>query len=729
MAKITAAQTAGFCPGVYKAISMLNEVLDKGEKSVGTLGLIIHNRQVVSEFESRGVKVFEKTGDIKECDCVVIRAHGVAPSVYSSLAGSGLRYIDTTCPYVKKIHRLVRRKKDEGYDIIIIGDKNHPEVEGINGWCDDEALIVGTEEEAYDFKANVENAVSKNAGCINMDGIEDKKGIKKTCIVAQTTITNETWERITGILAEKLNEPEIHKTLCRASTKRQEEAAALSSSSDMMIVIGSKESSNTNKLFEICSSRCPETYRIETAADIPPDAGKGRRLKTIGITAGASAPEKIIREVIDKMIERFDSDEPEIDFQEALENSMIALRSGSVIRGRVFAYNDSEVFVDIGYKADGIIALADYSNEPDFDPKKSIRIGEEIEVYVVRVNDGDGNVILSKKKADAIKQNDFIEEACKENKTINVKVTAVVNSGVLAGPQGAEIFIPASQLGDRYISDLSGYLGKEIKIRLLEYNRQKRSYVGSERAVLKEEQEEKAKELWETIEAGRIYKGTVRNIADFGVFVDIGGADGLIHISELSWKRFGHPSEVLKTGDVAEVRVLDFDRDNKRISLSYRRPEDDPWNIGANLPREGDIIEGEVVKLLPFGAFVAIVPGIDGLVHISKISEKRISKPGEILKTGQKVKAKVMEVNAGQKKISLSIVDAEENITEKYKTSETAPEDGDSGIDEKTGEAVAGKADQAIKEEEKAEVPDKEAIQEEKTQEPDTEGTEGIDKQ
>ena len=628
--EIIIAKTAGFCFGVDKAVSAVNRLIEQNSKPIYTLGPIIHNEQVVNRLKSKGVREIKDIRDTDGDGIVVIRAHGVGPDVYEDIRKSRLEVVDATCPYVKKIQELVQKKYNEGYRIVIIGDKEHPEVRGINGWCNNSAYIVNTIKDA-------------EAIDINLD---------KLCVVAQTTITREKWDAINDYLDLNFTNIARYDTICGATGRRQQEAAEIARNVDAMIVIGSSRSSNTQKLYEICCKYCARTYKIETSGDLPLEDIKN--LNKIGVTAGASTPDWIIKEVIEKMSE-FNTQENEMSFKEAFEDSLVTLRSGEIVEGKIIGFNNTEVFVDMGYKSDGIIPMEEFTDDPDFNPEESLKIGDRIEVYIQRVNDGEGNVLLSKRKVDALKSWDNIEKAYENKTPVKARVVEVVKGGVIANSGGTRIFVPASQLSDRYVKDLNEFMKQVINVRIIELNKQKRKVVGSQRVLLEEEKKIKEKETWDSIEVGKVFKGTVKSFTDFGAFVDIGGVDGLVHISELSWTKVKHPSEVLKIGQQVEVKVLDIDREKKRISLGYRKPEDNPWYNIEQKYKVGDVVKGTVVRLVPFGAFVELEKGVDGLVHISQISSVRIAKPDDVLKIGQTVEAKVIELDAEAKRISLSI--------------------------------------------------------------------------
>ena len=683
--EILLAKSAGFCFGVNNAVKMVYNLMNKKEGRIYTLGPIIHNEQVVSELKEKGIGIIS---DVKEAAgpaeagekaVVVIRAHGVPPGIYEEAGKCNLGLVDATCPYVMKIHKLVREKYREGYKIVIAGDKQHPEVTGINGWCDNTAFVANNPEDMEAFDECAE----------------------KCCLVAQTTITEEKFESIYNKLKEKCKNVIKFDTICSATSSRQKEAGEIARKSDMMLVIGSKKSSNTQKLYEIGKLYCPKTYFIETSGDLPPI--NINEIKTLGITAGASTPERIIKEVTDKMeelnkqekdvsIQEENKQEKDLNFQDAFEGSIVTLNSGEIVKGKIIGFNNAEIYVDLGYKSDGIIPTGEYSDDPDFKPETDIKIGEEIEVYIVRVNDGEGNVMLSKKKVDSMRSIDSLEEAYTNKTPVTGKVVEVTNGGIIASIKGVRVFIPASQIAERYVKDLNEYLRQTVTVRIIEFNRQKRKMVGSRKVILTEERERAEEEFWSNIEVGKKYDGTVKSLTDFGAFVDIGGVDGLVHVSEISWSKIKHPSDVLKTGDKVQVTVLSFDRERKRISLGMRREEDNPWYKAEEKYKVGDVVKGTVVRLVPFGAFVELEKGLDGLVHISQISSVRIAKPGDVLKTGQEVEAKIVEFNKEAKKISLSIKEVNPIDPEPAAVPETEAEKVGEQVPEKTGGKAEEKA-------------------------------------
>lgn len=636
--EIVVAKSAGFCFGVNNAVKLVNELIQTEKLGIYTYGPIIHNDQVVEQLTAMGVEAVGDLDNVISGRHIVIRAHGVAPQIYEEINNKGMILNDATCPYVKKIHNLVNEKSNQGYDIIIVGDREHPEVVGINGWCGGKASVVDSMED--------------------VDKLEIYNG--KICVVSQTTLARQKWNNIIAYLKKKYAGVEEYDTICSATSTRQNEACEISKQVDMMIIIGGRHSSNTQKLYDICKKNCVLTYKVETSGELPPVDIK--KIKKIGISAGASTPDWVIEEVIKKMSDlnnqpkvEMEEKESEMNFADAFEKSMVTLRDGDVVTGKVIGYNSNEIFVDLGYKCDGIIPFEEYTDELDFKVENEVKVGEKIEVYVKRVNDGEGNVLLSKKHLDALKSWDEIKKAYEDKTPVRAIVIEVVNGGVIASANGVRIFVPASQISDRFVKELSEFLRKPISIRIIEFNEAKRKLVGSAKAILDEEKEKKSKEFWDAAEVGKIYSGVVKSLTNFGAFVDIGGVDGLIHISELSWSRIKHPSEVLKVGDNVQVTILEIKPENKKISLGYRKKENNPWVKASEKYKVGDVVNVKVLRFAPFGAFVELEEGIDGLVHISQISSKRLAKPEEVLTLGMMAEAKILEFDLESKKISLSI--------------------------------------------------------------------------
>lgn len=645
MSNIRVAESAGFCFGVKRAIEMAYEAIGV-EPKLYSYGQLIHNKTVTDDLASKGLEIVESLDGLTE-GTLLIRSHGVGKALYDEAEAKGLKILDGTCPFVKKIHNIVHEKLAEGMGIIIVGDGTHPEVIGINGWCENAAVILEDEEAAKTKE------------------IPEKE---KYAVVVQTTFRQAKFDKILEILQDRGVNMEVHNTICSATEKRQTEAEELSKTVDKMIVIGGKNSSNTQKLVEICAKNCGNTVHIETICDLVlNNFGKDDK---IGITAGASTPPAIIKEVVVTMSEALENavqnlgGSEEATFEQMLEESLVTLHTGDVVKGTVIQVVNEEVSVNLGFKSDGIIARGEFSSDPTVIPSKTVQPGDEIEVFVVRVNDGDGNVMLSRKRIEAQKGIEEIEAAYNEKAVVTGTVTNVVKGGLIAVVNGVNVFIPSSQVSNRFIEDLSVFNGQELEFNIIEVDRVKRRFIGGRKALVEQEIAAKRAALFETIQAGSRVNGTVSRLTDFGAFVDLGGVDGLIHISEMSWGRISNPKEVLKEGQEVEVFVLDVDKEKGKISLSLKDADKNPWKLAAEKYAVGSIVEGKVVRMVPFGAFVELEPGVDGLVHISQIANKHVVKPEDELKVGEIINVKVLEVNPEQKKISLSKRQADAPVEE-----------------------------------------------------------------
>lgn len=623
---VVLAESAGFCFGVKRAVDCVYDKLDSGK--IYTYGPIIHNKQVIGDLEKHGVGVIEDVNEISDGE-VIIRSHGVPPHIYEELREKGLKYTDCTCPFVKKIHNIVKKSyEDEHRSIIIIGNGTHPEVIGINGWCSNTAVIINSVEEAKAFKP-------------------DKT--KKWALVVQTTFQIDVFNEIISALGDDFEDLKLYNTICNATAERQEEAVEIAKKVDYMIVLGDKKSSNTRKLYEISKKYCKNTFLCESIEDLRLNISSND--VKIGITAGASTPPVIIKEAVNAMSETN-------NFMEMVDATLVSLHTGQVVKGKVINVSDTgSVYVDLGYKSDGIITKAEFSDDPNVEPADVVKPGDEISVFVIRVNDGDGNVLLSKKKVDAVKGYDEIEKAYNEKQTVKGKVVETVKGGLMALVNGIKVFVPSSQISNRYVEDLSAFVGKEFDFDVLEYNTEKarpRIVIGR-KALAQKEIDEKRKQIFDSIKVGDKIQGTVSRIVDFGAFVDLGGVDGLIHISEMSWGRVKKVSDVLQEGQTVTVTVLGVDPEKGKISLSLKDMDADPWKNAAEKYAVGSIVTGKVVRMTSFGAFVELEDGVDGLVHISQIAYKHVDKPEDELTIGQEISAKVTELDLENKKISLSI--------------------------------------------------------------------------
>jgi len=651
---IKIAETAGFCFGVKRAVDEVYKRVENGEK-IATLGDIIHNPQVVSDLRDKGVYSYDDIEQIPEGVKVVIRTHGVGRDIVERLNERGFEIIDLTCPFVKKIHNIVSEHYNKGYDIIIVGDENHPEVKGINGWCDYKSSVI--------YENNYKNLE-----------ISGKSGV---CIVAQTTINREIFGQIVKFIKNTCQNPLIFDTICNATKCRQDETRKLASESDLMIVVGGRNSSNTAKLYEISASVCKKTLYVEAPSEIPDGLTKYKR---IGITAGASTPGRIIEEVVRVMDENVRNEETFEELFKQYEGKTV--NNGDILEGTVVEVRNNEIIVDLGgFKYNGQLAADQLTDDPAQKPSDIVKAGDSIKVYVVGVNDAEGKVVLSRKKIVQQESWNNVKAAFDAGEVLEGKIIKAVKGGVIALANESQVFIPARQASAKFVQDLTTLIGTTVRFKLIEADEKRRRVVGSVRKIAEEEKKAKEDAFWADAEVGKRYSGVVKSITNFGVFVDIGGVDGLVHISELSWNKIGHPSELVSEGDVLDVYIKDINAETKKISLGYKKTEDNPWVIAESKYNVGDVISCKIVRILPFGAFAEIIPTVDGLIHISQIADRRIEKPEDVLEIGQVVDAKITEINWEAKKISLSIraliAPAVEEVVEEAPVEEAAEEDGE----------------------------------------------------
>jgi (E)-4-hydroxy-3-methyl-but-2-enyl pyrophosphate reductase len=734
---IVRAEKGGFCFGVRRAVDAVYKEAE-GDRPVFTWGPIIHNAQVVGRLEELGVKAAERPEDIPEGSTVVIRSHGVGEDVIQKCGERGLEVVDATCPCVKRIQAKAVECSRRGVPVVIIGEREHPEVEGIAGWCGGLAHVVHSEE---DVAALPE--------------------MPRACVVAQTTTPRKLWERLVALLSEKIAEPEVFPSICNATEERQGEAAELAGQVDCIVVVGGRNSSNTKKLYEICSRACPRTLWVGEASELP--EGSFRGCERAAIISGASTPDWIIEEVCAKMSEMDNRDDevreetaapaaepageqeapetvPEADaaeqeavpgeaseaesapdaepaekpkaarkakpkavesepeaeaqsepapkaeqeaapeageeaeaesappppakprnsFEEAFEKTMKPIHAGQVVKGTIVQVTADEVCVNIGYKADGVITKDEYSSDPSVDLLKEAHEGDEIEVEILRINDGEGNVALSLKNLEIKRGWKQIMEDFEAGNIVKGMGKQVVKGGLIALIYGVRAFIPASQLDSRYVEDIAEYVNKELELKILEVEKHRHRVVASRKAVLETERQKHESEIWDMLKTheGEMTRGIVRRLTDFGAFVEVAGVDGLVHVTDLAWGRVKHPRDVVAVGDEIDVVVLRVDTERKRLSLSAKQAKPRPWDTAPEKYHSGEIVEGKVVRIVSFGAFVELEPGLDGLVHISQVSDRHIEKVEDVLRPDQMVMVKILDVNPADKRISLSIREA-----------------------------------------------------------------------
>ena len=632
---IKIAESAGFCFGVNRAVELVEQEAQKGG-SVVILGPIIHNRHAVAYFEQMGVGVIASPEEAQEGATVIIRSHGVGKAVVDALEERRVAIVDATCPFVKRIHSIVQNAWQEGRLPVIIGTPSHPEVEGIAGWCGDCRVFASVSELEEWAKS----------GEISLDS--------PICMVSQTTSTENLWKLCVNFAKKEFTNAKIFDTICRATECRQSEAAQLSQNCQAMVVVGDASSSNTGRLAQICREHCGKVVLVDNATELQPEFFRG--VTNVGITAGASTPAWIIKEVNNTMSEIITTDAvQEESFEALLEQSIKTLNTGDKVLGIVTGIGATEVQIDLGTKHAGYIPYDEVSTDPSVKPEDILKVGDEIEVFVVRVNDQEGTCQLSKKKLDGMKVWDDMAAYAEDKTTVEGTITEENKGGLVATVKGIRVFIPASQSGIAKGGDMTGMVGKTVSLKITEVNRARRRVIGSIRAVASEERKAAQEKIWGTIEVGAKYHGTVKSLTSYGAFVDIGGVDGMVHVSELSWNRIKTPADVVKVGDEIDVYVISFDPEKRKISLGYKTAEMNPWNQFMTQYNIGDVVDAKVVKLMTFGAFAEILPGVDGLIHISQIADRRIEKPGDVLTEGQNVQVKITDVDAENKRISLSI--------------------------------------------------------------------------
>ena len=636
MKEIIRAENSGFCFGVKRAIDIAYEQIELNkDRNIYTIGQLIHNKNVTDSLEEKGLLIIDKIDNAKENSVIIVRSHGETKDFFSEAQKRNIELIDATCPLVKRIHEFVEEAYSKGKKIIIIGDKNHPEVIATNGWCDNKAIIINSKNEAKEILGD------------------------NYFIVCQTTIIKEMLEEVIEVLNDNKVKYELKNTICNATKERQESCAKLSKEVDCMVVIGGHNSSNTKKLYEIASKHCKNTKFIENISNLP--LKDMQKCNKIGVAAGASTPECIIKEVIASMSENITENfekNPMLDLMDEIDKSLRLPRNGEIVDGKVHQVTDNEVIVNIGCKKDGIIPKEEVSLEEGQTLKDLFKEGEDIQAKVIKTDDVDGGIILSKKKLEINGNWNEINEALEDKSSISVKLIKAVNGGVIAAYKEVSGFIPLSQLSDKYVEKADEYIGQVMDVKVTRVDMRRGRAVFSHKAVLLEEKRKVIAEVWSNLNVDDIVEGKVMRFTDYGAFVDIGGVDGLLHISEISWGKLKHPQEVLKIGDIINVKILAMNEEKGKISLGLKQTMPEPWTVIEKKYEIGQIVSGKVVQIKEYGAFIELEAGLDGLVHISEIANKRVSNVSEELELGQDVEAKILELDVDRKRISLSIKDA-----------------------------------------------------------------------
>ena len=667
MKELRVAESAGFCFGVRRSVEMAEALLQEGP--CASFGMLIHNTDVVESLAQRGMRTVDQVEEVEEGERVLIRAHGVPPQTLEALKNRKALVQDATCPKVMHIHRIVEQASSAGRFIIIIGMKQHPEVEAISARC--ERCVI------------LENAAETE------NWLEAHKMLwdQPLTVVVQTTQTKNNFDECVKAIKKRCTNAEISDTICFATSTRQEEAAALSQDCDAMIVIGGRHSANSLHLAEICRQSCENVQFIERPEEL--DFSIIKKSPVVGLTAGASTPAWIIKEVVNKMsdeirVEEIQEEaaaaetpvaepaeaqaaeqaaeavaeapavEKELSFDEMLEETLKTIYNGEKVSGTVVSITGTEVSVDLGAKYSGFIPTTEFT-EAGMKVEDAVKVGDTIEAIVVRVNDVEGTAMLSKRRLDAAKAWNDVEDAVESNAILEGTVTEENKGGIVVNVSGVRVFVPASQTDLPREAELSQLLHKTVRLRITEVNRARKRVVGSIRRVAQAERRERVEKLWSEMEVGKKYHGVVKSLTSYGAFVDIGGVDGMVHVSELSWGRIHQPSEVVSVGDEIDVYVINFDREKRKISLGYKDPDANPWTMFTNRYAVGDTAEVKIVKLMSFGAFAEVLTGVDGLIHISQIAYHRIEKPEDVLRVGDVVDAKITAIDEEKHKISLSI--------------------------------------------------------------------------
>ncbi|MDR3178441.1 MAG: bifunctional 4-hydroxy-3-methylbut-2-enyl diphosphate reductase/30S ribosomal protein S1 [Oscillospiraceae bacterium] len=641
---INVSKRIGYCFGVERAIDIVYKLLDEGKK-VATFGRIVHNSFLNEKLLNKGVLVVSSFSELKNNTVIVIRAHGAKKDFINKIVKKNIEYKDATCPFVKKIHSIVADINENGI-ILIAGDKTHPEVEGIISYC------------------NCKNFTFKNGEELKLllSKLNFEEEDLEIFVVAQTTFSLEEWEKCLIIFKKELKKVKIFNTICVETKKRQLETVKISSLSDIMLIIGDPSSSNTIKLKKISQRHC-KTYLLESKDQI--NSIKLKKWQKIGVVAGASTPKEIVKEVL-RTMSRVLNDEgsqnedqigEEQDFREMLEESFkdFDLSSKKNISGVVEKITPQEVYVNLGRKQTGVIPISELTSDLSKEAKDVVSVGDKLNLKIIKVNDQEGTIILSKKRADYDESWSKMLNAKEENKILSGTVIEVVKGGIIADSDGTRVFIPGSQATASRDDVLENLLQKEVFFKITEVDRSKRKIVGSIKSVIRDERRKLQEEFWKTAQVGKKYKGKVKTIKEYGAFVDIGNIDGMLHVSELSWNRVGHPSEVLKVNDEIEVYIKSLDQKANKIALGYKKAENNPWEIVKNKYKPGDVVDVEIVGFTDFGAFAKVIDGVDGLIHISQISKSRINSPQDVLKLGQIVKVVIREIDAQRRRLSLSI--------------------------------------------------------------------------
>ena len=646
MREIIRAPHSGFCFGVKQAIEKAEREAEASENIIYSFGPLIHNSGVTDELEKKGVHIIESLDGITPGSKVIVLSHGIGKWFYDEADEKGITVIDATCPYVKRIHNLVAEAYKKGKTVVIVGDANHPEVKGINGWCEDSAIILS---EPAEIKAD------------------------DIFIVAQTTIRKDMFDSVVESIRKNNENVSVENTICSATSKRQEGCKQTAENVDVMLVIGDKKSSNTKKLYEIASKYCNNTFFVDDIGNLP--LKEVEKYNRIGLAAGASTPENAIKEVTANMSENITREESMLDYMEEIEKSLRLPRSGELVTGKIHQVTDKEIIVNLGCKKDGVIPFNEITIEGDQKLTDLFKEGDEITAKVLKTDDGDGTILLSKKKLEASEHWEEINKAFEDKSLIDVNVVRQVNGGVIATYKEVQGFIPLSQLSDRFVENPAEFVGQTLTVKVSRVDPRRGKAVFSHKARLLEEKQKALEEVWNSINVGDIVEGKVMRFTDYGAFVDIGGVDGLLHISEISWGKLKHPQEALEIGQTINVKILSMNTEKGKVSLGLKQTIPEPWTVIDENYQVGQVVKGKVVQIKEYGCFVELEPGLDGLVHISEVSHKRVTNINDELSVGDIVEAKILDIDKERKRISLSIKETLDEAPEDAQTEATEAEE------------------------------------------------------
>ena len=655
--KVTIAEACGFCYGVRRAVDMASQA----ETGTKTLGPIIHNPQVVARLSAQGVAPVDSLDEVGDGETVLIRSHGVGPSVYEEASRRGIRVIDATCPHVKKAQQDAKKIVEEGKNLVIIGEKAHPEVISISQWGANRAIIIDREIEAEQI------SFSESLG-----------------VVVQTTFSQEQFKRIAEILKTKTNDLDVHMTICTATQQRQNAAVELAGKVDAMIVVGGRNSANTGRLAQVCREQGCPTYHIETAAEL--DTAAFRGMNHIGITAGASTPDWIIQEVVDIM-ENLQAEGTEVMSEELLDQYDYEEnpKKGDVVKGTVISVNDDAAYVSIGTKAEAILPKKEIAVPAPEKASDVIHVGDELTVEIANNIKEEGSIVVSLVKMKKVEDWKEVRDAFENDQLVECVGKETNKAGLVVSIKSLRGFIPLSQGDVKFVKSLDNLVGQTFQVKVIDIDEHKNRLVLSRKAVLEAEREQKRAEALQNIEEGAVLEGTVVKIMPYGAFIVLGGVEGMLHISDISWKRVSSVDAVLQVGEKLNVLVQKFDQERNRISLSLKALQKNPWIAAIEKFEVGDVVKGEVKKLLPFGAILAIDPELQGLLHVSELTEKRGAVVKDLVNIGDVMNVKIIGIDTDKKKISLSVLaiqkDEEEQEVRNYLDKQEQAEAADDAVE------------------------------------------------